>query len=1176
MKTKRKNLIASILLAICVCIGLCVFAIPTNNIVYAAGATKYELGETRHEVYIDWEDSISPSDLIDNGFASVDLIGVSRDPETDQYLIAAGDEVSVLVNIDDRTGITLSRLYYTSKTDFSTKTDIDLETKKFSMPAYDIMIHAEFNEPTRYTITQKPTTGGKFYVRKWAYEGFPFNIETLPEDGYKLKGLSFVYNSGSNRYTIPTNNESVVEFTMPKGDITMYAEFEKIPYTITIPEQVTVKRGEEILDNTSSVYVGDELTVSFDTPEHFSTYIRVNNDKYFWDSPATFTVEAQNVNIEYFSEQDMWQITWAESENYTILFDDEAGEPGSNGGWFWDGDNIVLSITPAQGYKITKVLMTNEEYSVNEELFLKNGRYSFGMLNCDVVISVELEKVYMMDWTDEDTHSFTIKKGEALAESPDWLEKGTELKITVTPIEGYRVTKILANDEVISTSNEATFIMQENGVDFTAEVEKIVYSVIIYEWFPDYEDTAKEEFVYVGEQTATVGDTVSILHRFNEKFYSCGDIFYVFLDDPRNFDTDEFYNAYGAYDNYYSADVWDESGIDFDTMPAGNIAVFFELYEWNFYVNIPANVTVEVLERFGETLETPIILTNNDDWLNVYDKIRITANQTTEHFITEVYWHNSTLHGATDGAYLGKECVGVFHELFASVVDKNLESDTSLPITFKTVDTQFEWQVTFANGTGYTIEVKANGTPVETRSWHAENTVFDVSITADTGYAITQAKVNGENLTDTYTMTKADAVISVAAQKVNYTIAKSELNGTFALSHTSANYNDTITLSNIAPNNGWRLKSVYYVLDGTETHVAIENNQFAMPAGNVTVYAEFEKIPYSITIPNEVTVKREGTILTNSDKVYIDDVLTITYDSFAHFETIVKVNNTPIVSGNTFTVETANVVITYESNQIEWQISWEGSEDYTINVFKGDAIVSNGDWIANGVELTISITPNTPETHEVTKVLINGNPVVLENGKFTTTKQNIAIAAVVEAKEIVIRNDDDHAIVVDERENIKNTTLVVVIIEETAEEHSNILQKIDKIKVETAEKTKKLKAYNVKLVKDGEVVALTTNAKVLLLLPEFYEENNTKLYRQTESGMIEQIYTIKTVGEKRYAMFNVSELGTFAFASFEEIVNDEAEKLDKETLIGIAVGVVMLAGIAVALTTFKMRKKKKK
>lgn len=1170
MKIKRKNLIASILLAICVCIGLCVFAIPTNNVVYAAGETKYELSETRHEVYIDWEDSISPSDLVDHGFASVDLIGVSRDPETDKYLIAAGDELSVLVKIDDRTGITLSRLYYTSKTDFSTETDIDLETKKFIMPAYDIMIHAEFNEPTRYTITQNPTTGGKFYVRKWAYEGFPFDIEISPDPGYKLKGLSFVYDSDSNRYTIPTKGNYADKFTMPKGDITMYAEFEKIPYTITIPEQVTVKRGEEILDNTSSVYIGDKLTFLFDTPEHFSTYIRVNNNKYFWDlSSATFIVEAQNVNIEYFSEQDMWQITWVESENYTILFDDEAGEPGSNGAWFWDGDNIVLSITPVQGYKITKVLANTQE------LTAENGKYSFSMLKCDVVISVELEKVYMMDWTDEDTHSFTIKKGEALAESPDWLEKGTELKITVTPIEGYRVTKILANDEVISTSNEATFIMQENNVDFTAEVEKIVYTVIIYEWFPDYEHTAKEEFVYVDEQTATVGDTVSILHRFNPKFYSCGDIFYCLLDDPRNFDKNTFNEAYENC--YYSADVWDEIDIDFDTMPAGNIAVFFELYERNFQVNIPANVTVEVLERFGETLETPDILTNNEDWLNVYDKIRITANQTTtEHFITEVYWHNSTLHGATDGAYLGKECVGVFHELFASVVDKNLELDTSLPITFKTVDTQIEWQITFASGTGYTIEVKANGTPVETGSWHAENTVFDVSITADTGYTITQAKVNGENLTDTYTMTKADAVISVTAQKVNYTIGKSELNGTFALSHTSANYNDTITLSNIAPNNGWRLKNVYYVLDGTETHVAIENNQFAMPAGNVTVYAEFEKIPYSITIPNEVMVKREGTILTNSDKVYIDDVLTITYDSPAHFETIVKVNNTPIASGNTFTVETANVVITYESNQIEWQISWEESEDYTINVFKGDAIVSNGDWITNGVELTISITPNIPEAHEVTKVLINGNPVVLENGKFTTTKQNIAIAAVVEAKEIVIRNDGDHAIVVDERENIKNTTLVVVIIEETAEEHSNILQKIDKIKVETAEKTKKLKAYNVKLVKDGEVVALTTNAKVLLLLPEFYEENNTKLYRQTESGMIEQTYTIKTVGEKRYAMFNVSELGTFAFASFEEIVNDEAEKLDKETLIGIAVGVVMLAGIAVALTTFKMRKKKKK
>ena len=112
--------------------------------------------------------------------------------------------------------------------------------------------------------------------------------------------------------------------------------------------------------------------------------------------------------------------------------------------------------------------------------------------------------------------------------------------------------------------------------------------------------------------------------------------------------------------------------------------------------------------------------------------------------------------------------------------------------------------------------------------------------------------------------------------------------------------------------------------------------------------------------------------------------------------------------------------------------------------------------------------------------------------------------------------------------------------------------------------------------RNGEVVALTTKANVFLLLPELYEENNTKLYRQTESGMIEQTYTIKIVGEKRYAMINVSELGAFAFASFEEITKDDAEKMCKKILIGIAAGIVMLVGIGATLTTFKIQKKKKK
>ena len=102
------------------------------------------------------------------------------------------------------------------------------------------------------------------------------------------------------------------------------------------------------------------------------------------------------------------------------------------------------------------------------------------------------------------------------------------------------------------------------------------------------------------------------------------------------------------------------------------------------------------------------------------------------------------------------------------------------------------------------------------------------------------------------TFTMPAAAVSVAYAPIDYSIHTSVsgsgeitpgVNGSFA---NAAQYNAPVTLT-VEAADGYELSSLTYVEDGSETPVNIENNQFSMPAADVTVSAVFTPIEYSIT-----------------------------------------------------------------------------------------------------------------------------------------------------------------------------------------------------------------------------------------------------------------------------------------------------------------------------------------
>lgn len=88
---------------------------------------------------------------------------------------------------------------------------------------------------------------------------------------------------------------------------------------------------------------------------------------------------------------------------------------------------------------------------------------------------------------------------------------------------------------------------------------------------------------------------------------------------------------------------------------------------------------------------------------------------------------------------------------------------------------------------------------------------------------------------------------------------------------------------------------------------------------DMTVYAYFKKewIKYSLTIPENVSVTKDGTPLTEESAIYYGDEIVISYtETVGHHKTIFKVNGEDVDNGTTITVR-GNVEIVYEEELSE-------------------------------------------------------------------------------------------------------------------------------------------------------------------------------------------------------------------------------------------------------------------
>ena len=194
------------------------------------------------------------------------------------------------------------------------------------------------------------------------------------------------------------------------------------------------------------------------------------------------------------------------------------------------------------------------------------------------------------------------------------------------------------------------------------------------------------------------------------------------------------------------------------------------------------------------------------------------------------------------------EATGTIYSDGASV--KNLTAENGAEVTLVAQWTKL-YTVTID---GYTAD---EGIVSADPATAAEGEEITLTATAQDGYEFVEfeatyidADGNEQDVTVTdgkFNMPAGNVTVTATFQAIDYTVNVGEIsNGSVAADKTTAHVGDVITLTPSA-NEGyqWESYEVYYT-DAEDTKVTVTNNQFTMPAADVTVTATFTGIPYEI------------------------------------------------------------------------------------------------------------------------------------------------------------------------------------------------------------------------------------------------------------------------------------------------------------------------------------------
>lgn len=294
--------------------------------------------------------------------------------------------------------------------------------------------------------------------------------------------------------------------------------------------------------------------------------------------------------------------------------------------------------------------------------------------------------------------------------------------------------------------------------------------------------------------------------------------------------------------------------------------------------------------------------------------------------------------------------------------------------------------ITITPAVNGTLTVSNAGVDVPTGTSVDDETVLTVTATAAPDYQVDSIKVGDQVVANGGTFTVTDAVtITAFISKVKYAITfTNPANGTLEVKNgiapiTSGDQIEkgTVLTVSATADPGYRLDSI------KAGDVKVTNGGTFTVTNAVTIKAFVSQIPSFVITINQpangtLEVKEGSNVIATGTPVLEGTVLTVSATANTGYKLdSIKVGNAKVVNGGTFTVTEAVTVEAFISQippvtkfKVSYNPSMQGGQ---IRVINGIKRVANGDSVAQGTVLNISVTTNPGYT--VKSLKVNGASV---------------------------------------------------------------------------------------------------------------------------------------------------------------------------------------------------------
>ncbi|ALO16756.1 Immunoglobulin A1 protease precursor [Salinivirga cyanobacteriivorans] len=858
--------------------------------------------------------------------------------------------------------------------------DTTKATAQVSMPASDVSFTANF-AAIDYTLTLNATpvdggtvTGGGTYNIDDAA-----SITATPETGYE-----FVNWTGDIDY-IDDATAASATVTMPAGDVTLTANFAAIDYTLTL--NATPVAGGTVTGG-GTFNMGDAASITA-TPETGYEFVNWTGDTDYLDdataASATVTMPAGDVTLTAnFAAID-----------YTLMLTANPAEGGTvtGDGTYNVGDAASITATPAAGYEF--VNWTGDTDYLDDATA---ASATVTMPAGDVTLTANFAAI-------DYTLMLTANPAEGGTVTGDGTYNvGDAASITATPETGYEFVNWTGDTDYLddATAASATVTMPAGDVTLTANFAAIDYTLTL---------TANpaEGGTVTGDGTYNLGDAASIT--------ATPEAGYEFVNWTG--DTDYLDDATAA-----SATV---------TMPAGDVTLTANFAAIDYTLTLTANpaeggtVTGDGTYNVGDAASitaTPaagyefVNWTGDTDYID--DATAASATVTmpagdvtlTANFAAIDYTLTLNATPVAGGTVTGG---GTFNMGDAASITATPE--TGYEFVNWTGDTDYIDDATAANATvtmpagdvtltanfaaiDYTLTLTAN--PAEGGTVTGDGTynlgdAASITATPEAGYEFVNWTGDTDYLDDataasaTVTMPAGDVTLTANFAAINYTLTlnAAPVEGGTVTGDGTYNVGDAASIT-ATPEAGYEFVNwtgdTDYIDDATAASATV-----TMPAGDVTLTANFAAIDYTLTL-NAAPV--EGGTVTGGGTYNVGDAASITATPESGYEFVNWTGDTDYIDDAT----AANATVTMPAGDVTLTANF-AAIDYTLtlNATPVDGGTVAGDGTYNMGDL-VTLTATSAGDYEFIKWTDEDDNLISEDATFeyTMPASDVALNAVFE------------------------------------------------------------------------------------------------------------------------------------------------------------------------------------